>query len=137
MATPDAEVRRTATRPTKAGARSATHRTGYAACGGQTALARPRQNRPHGSHIGVDYRLLRLGRTAMLIEQCARCEEPTTMLETTHITHALACHAEWKDRLREAINTGASDWDVASAQLDDQCRHEQQHDEQHPGCRDS
>ncbi|MHC4910866.1 MAG: CZB domain-containing protein [Planctomycetota bacterium] len=43
------------------------------------------------------------------------------MIDTTHITHAIASHATWKYHLRQAIRTGESEWNVPSTRLDDQC----------------
>ena len=43
------------------------------------------------------------------------------MIETHPITHAIASHAKWKYRLRQAIDTGMSDWTVAEVRADDRC----------------
>jgi hypothetical protein len=43
------------------------------------------------------------------------------MLDTEHITRAVASLAKWKSHLREAIETGTSDWTAAAIQLDDEC----------------
>ena len=43
------------------------------------------------------------------------------MLDTDHITRAMALHAKWNSRLREAIETGTSDRTAATIQLDDEC----------------
>ena len=43
------------------------------------------------------------------------------MIDTQHIVRAVASHATWKYRLRQAIKTGTSEWTVSTVQVDDQC----------------
>jgi sulfur transfer protein SufE len=44
-----------------------------------------------------------------------------TRIDTQHIVRAIAAHAKWKYRLRQAITTGASDWTVPDVRVDDKC----------------
>jgi hypothetical protein len=43
------------------------------------------------------------------------------MAEPTIFDQALYAHAKWKYRLRQAIETGESEWTVAEVQVDDRC----------------
>ncbi len=43
------------------------------------------------------------------------------MIDPATLDHAIAAHAKWKFRLREAIRTGASEWTVEKVRPDDQC----------------
>jgi methyl-accepting chemotaxis protein len=43
------------------------------------------------------------------------------VIESQHLVHAIASHAKWKYRLRQAINTGTSEWEVPNVRVDDQC----------------
>lgn len=43
------------------------------------------------------------------------------MQDPDKIVHAIAAHAKWKFRLREAIETGTSEWTVNEVQKDDRC----------------
>ncbi|AMV39853.1 CZB domain-containing protein [Planctomyces sp. SH-PL62] len=43
------------------------------------------------------------------------------MIDPASLDHAIAAHAKWKFRLREAINTGQSEWTVEKVRPDDQC----------------
>jgi hypothetical protein len=44
------------------------------------------------------------------------------MVDPASLDHAIAAHAEWKFRLREAIKTGQSGWAVENVRPDDLCR---------------
>jgi len=44
-----------------------------------------------------------------------------TMIDPATLDHAIAAHAKWKFRLREAIRTGQSEWTVEKVRPDDQC----------------
>jgi hypothetical protein len=37
------------------------------------------------------------------------------------VTKAIAAHGQWKIRLRQAIETGKSEWTVDQVKVDDQC----------------
>ena len=43
------------------------------------------------------------------------------MVDPASLDHAIAAHAKWKFRLREAIKTGQSEWTVENVRLDDVC----------------
>ncbi len=43
------------------------------------------------------------------------------MIDPATLDHAIATHAKWKFRLREAIRTGKSEWTVEKVRPDDQC----------------
>jgi methyl-accepting chemotaxis protein len=43
------------------------------------------------------------------------------MIEPAKLDHAIAAHAKWKFRLREAIKTGQSEWTVEKVRPDDHC----------------
>lgn len=43
------------------------------------------------------------------------------MIDPSSLDHAIAAHAKWKFRLREAIRTGQSEWTVEKVRPDDQC----------------
>jgi hypothetical protein len=43
------------------------------------------------------------------------------MVDPASLDHAIAAHAKWKFRLREAIKTGQSEWAVENVRPDDQC----------------
>jgi len=43
------------------------------------------------------------------------------MIDPATLDHAIAAHAKWKFRLREAIRTGESEWTVEKVRPDDQC----------------
>lgn len=43
------------------------------------------------------------------------------MIDPTSLDHAIAAHAKWKFRLREAIKTGKSEWTVNTIGPDDRC----------------
>ena len=43
------------------------------------------------------------------------------MIDLDPITHAIASHAKWKFRLRQAIKTGQSEWTSDGVRKDDQC----------------
>ncbi|MHC5024382.1 MAG: CZB domain-containing protein [Planctomycetota bacterium] len=43
------------------------------------------------------------------------------MIDTGNIVGAIAAHAKWKYRLRQAIKTGESEWTVPAVRVDDQC----------------
>jgi len=43
------------------------------------------------------------------------------MIDPVSLDHAIATHAKWKFRLREAIRTGQSEWTVERVRLDDLC----------------
>ena len=43
------------------------------------------------------------------------------MIDPASLDHAIAAHAKWKFRLREAIRTGQSEWKVENIRPDDQC----------------
>jgi hypothetical protein len=43
------------------------------------------------------------------------------VIEIDNITRGIAAHAKWKFYLRQAINTGESEWTVATARVDDRC----------------
>jgi hypothetical protein len=43
------------------------------------------------------------------------------MNDREHFTHAIAAHATWKSRLKQAIETGKSDWAVESVRPDGLC----------------
>jgi len=39
----------------------------------------------------------------------------------TLVTKAIAAHGQWKVRLRQAIDTGKSEWSIDQVKVDDQC----------------
>ena len=39
----------------------------------------------------------------------------------TLVTKAIATHGQWKIRLRQAVDTGKSEWTVDQVKVDDQC----------------
>jgi Chemoreceptor zinc-binding domain len=43
------------------------------------------------------------------------------MIDPANLDHAIAAHAKWKFRLREAIKTGQSEWSTDTVRPDDQC----------------
>jgi hypothetical protein len=43
------------------------------------------------------------------------------MVDPASLDHAIAAHAKWKFRLREAIKTGTSEWAVTTVRPDDLC----------------
>ena len=43
------------------------------------------------------------------------------MIDSRPLVHAIASHAKWKYRLRQAIETGASEWTVPTVRVDDRC----------------
>jgi hypothetical protein len=43
------------------------------------------------------------------------------MIDPAKLDHAIAAHAKWKFRLREAIKTGQSEWTVEKVRPDDLC----------------
>ena len=43
------------------------------------------------------------------------------MTDPAALDHAIAAHAKWKFRLREAIKTGQSEWTVDNVRPDDLC----------------
>jgi len=43
------------------------------------------------------------------------------MIDPASLDHAIAAHAKWKFRLREAVRTGQSEWTVEKVRPDDQC----------------
>ncbi len=43
------------------------------------------------------------------------------MIDPASLDHAIAAHAKWKFRLREAIGTGKSEWTVDTVRPDDRC----------------
>jgi len=43
------------------------------------------------------------------------------MIDPASLDHAIAAHAKWKFRLREAIRTGQSEWTVEKVRPDDLC----------------
>jgi hypothetical protein len=43
------------------------------------------------------------------------------MINPANLDHAIAAHAKWKFRLREAIKAGQSEWSVATVRPDDRC----------------
>jgi hypothetical protein len=43
------------------------------------------------------------------------------MAKPTVFDHAVFAHAKWKHHLRQAIETGQSDWTVAEVRADDRC----------------
>ena len=43
------------------------------------------------------------------------------MNETEHINRAIAAHAQWKTRLRQAIESGKSEWTADSVRPDNLC----------------
>ncbi len=43
------------------------------------------------------------------------------MVDPASLDHAIAAHAKWKFRLREAIKTGQSEWAVETVRPDDSC----------------
>jgi methyl-accepting chemotaxis protein len=43
------------------------------------------------------------------------------MTNLTIFEKAVSAHAQWKSRLREAIETGKSEWTVADVRADDRC----------------
>jgi hypothetical protein len=43
------------------------------------------------------------------------------MMTTDALDHAIAAHAKWKLRLKEAIDTGKSEWKVADVRTDQAC----------------
>jgi methyl-accepting chemotaxis protein len=43
------------------------------------------------------------------------------MIDSNHLVRAIAAHAKWKYYLRQAINTGRSEWTVPKVRVDDQC----------------
>ena len=43
------------------------------------------------------------------------------MIDPASLDHAIAAHAKWKFRLREAIKTGQSEWTVDTVRPDDLC----------------
>ena len=43
------------------------------------------------------------------------------MNDTENIVHAIAAHAKWKFYLRQAIETGMSEWTVAQVRPDNRC----------------
>jgi hypothetical protein len=43
------------------------------------------------------------------------------MNETEHINRAIAAHAQWKTRLRQAIESGKSEWTPDSVRPDNRC----------------
>ncbi len=43
------------------------------------------------------------------------------MIDPASLDHAIAAHAKWKFRLREAIKTGKSEWTVETVGPDDRC----------------
>ncbi len=43
------------------------------------------------------------------------------MVDPASLDHAIAAHAKWKFRLREAIRSGRSEWSVEQVRPDDQC----------------
>ena len=43
------------------------------------------------------------------------------MVDPASLDHAIAAHAKWKFRLREAIKTGQSEWTVENVRPDDVC----------------
>ena len=43
------------------------------------------------------------------------------MQDPERIVHAIAAHAKWKFYLRQAIDTGTSEWTVAEVRPDDGC----------------
>ncbi len=43
------------------------------------------------------------------------------MIDPASLDHAIAAHAKWKFRLREAIKTGQSEWTVEKVRPDDLC----------------
>ncbi|MCP3904318.1 MAG: hypothetical protein GY715_11865 [Planctomycetes bacterium] len=43
------------------------------------------------------------------------------MIDPQNIVRAIASHATWKYRLRQAIATGTSEWTVPGVRVDDQC----------------
>ena len=43
------------------------------------------------------------------------------MIDPANLDHAIAAHAKWKFRLREAIKTGQSEWSAETVRPDDQC----------------
>ncbi|MDG3004061.1 CZB domain-containing protein [Paludisphaera mucosa] len=43
------------------------------------------------------------------------------MIDPASLDHAIASHAKWKFRLREAIKTGKSEWTVETVRPDDLC----------------
>jgi hypothetical protein len=43
------------------------------------------------------------------------------MIEVDNITRGIAAHAKWKFYLRQAIETGRSEWTVAGVRVDDRC----------------
>lgn len=44
-----------------------------------------------------------------------------TMNTTEALEHAIVAHAKWKHRLKEAIDTGKSQWQVGDARQDNAC----------------
>jgi hypothetical protein len=43
------------------------------------------------------------------------------MIDTAILDHAIASHARWKSRLRQAIASGQSEYTLDQVQVDDQC----------------
>lgn len=43
------------------------------------------------------------------------------MVDADMIVRGIASHAKWKYRLRQAIDTGTSEWTVPTVRVDDQC----------------
>jgi hypothetical protein len=43
------------------------------------------------------------------------------MIDPASLYHAIAAHAKWKFRLREAIHAGQSEWTVDAVRPDDRC----------------
>ena len=43
------------------------------------------------------------------------------MIDPASLDHAIATHAKWKFRLREAIQAGQSEWTVDAVRPDDRC----------------
>jgi Chemoreceptor zinc-binding domain len=43
------------------------------------------------------------------------------MIDPARLDHAIAAHAKWKFRLREAIQAGQSEWTMDAVRPDDRC----------------
>jgi hypothetical protein len=48
-------------------------------------------------------------------------EDHHVMIDPANLDHAIAAHAKWKFRLREALKTGQSEWTVDKVRPDNLC----------------